>query len=480
MDPVSSSTAIDGVIKYFENPSNHLDDDKRHVSKKELLSAREKVSAEAVSSIEAMSTDFDPIYLQISRLQKEGAKNDKEISMRDLYALRRGTGYHKEDILAQTSLITSEIDAISNSLAIAIKGLADLAAHFSAKENHTCKDPKYVTIKELEQVYGKISREADVVIDTISSLPKTWPIRMLDNEWFGGDAQISVKDLSAAGAALKTDIKPGKDIMNFRKVFLPQLAIISSCYGTTAAILNNAGSIQKETQYIVNLKRKRHDDPADGLVEYLVNAVVNKATADDTEIMVDKKTFDQCKEGQVLSRKSSLWDILDGVEYTVTISSKREAAEYSWTAKDGSVHAISADDYKIFMNRLKFADASSFTVPFNNVETTYLNMGNIEDLGITDIKPLKRCFVEIKLENKSTLTIEVPQRAYDNAGELWSPENEKSGIIAKGKLSKVSGKIVKKWTEPDDKFVAGIMPDGTEIILPVEVASKIYSPQLEK
>lgn len=104
MTTINFNRSLTEIIEHFENAENHLDGNLTHVSMEELSAAVGEISYDADLVLESM---IDPstrifvrndIYRDMRRLQTEGRKNDPNLSMRDLYAFRRGTGYFGEPL----------------------------------------------------------------------------------------------------------------------------------------------------------------------------------------------------------------------------------------------------------------------------------------------------------------------------------------------------------------------------------------------
>ncbi len=92
-----SDKGFSQIIDYFKDEKNHLDEDKYHISRDEFRSAVGKISDEADNYLVAVS-QVRGNYERIRKLQSEGWFNDPQVSMRDMYAAKRGTGYDGESI----------------------------------------------------------------------------------------------------------------------------------------------------------------------------------------------------------------------------------------------------------------------------------------------------------------------------------------------------------------------------------------------
>lgn len=97
------------IRDHFVNPANHLDADKLHISIAELQRARSQLQPDDPNIANAIFNSR-ATYEKIKGVQSEGAFNDSEASLRDLYAVVRGTGYKGENISKNTVLLTQQIE----------------------------------------------------------------------------------------------------------------------------------------------------------------------------------------------------------------------------------------------------------------------------------------------------------------------------------------------------------------------------------
>jgi len=89
---------MSALVKYFEKPENHLDDDKKHISKEEFKSAIGK-TGEGSSDPFLYEIVFNGGYNDLRNMQKEGLVNDRQVSMRDIYTANRAYGFDGEPVL---------------------------------------------------------------------------------------------------------------------------------------------------------------------------------------------------------------------------------------------------------------------------------------------------------------------------------------------------------------------------------------------
>ena len=106
----------------------------------------------------------------------------------------------------------------------------------------------------------------------------------------------------------------------------------------------------------------------------------------------------------------------------------------------------------------------------------------LAEMNIVARKPLPRYFIEISVENFTftldpiknlraaslahQLTIEVPKEVYDKAKEMWTNDLSGGALMAKGHLSSLEGKIVRKWVENDPKNFLVTTAEGQHFIVP--------------
>lgn len=98
--------AFKQILDYFSDTTHHKDADTQHVSRDELLGTRSGMPAEAMDAATLVFQNPE-LYSEMTAVQSEGIFNDDELSLRDLYAIVRGTGYDGGDISPQMSRLNS-------------------------------------------------------------------------------------------------------------------------------------------------------------------------------------------------------------------------------------------------------------------------------------------------------------------------------------------------------------------------------------
>jgi hypothetical protein len=96
------------IAAYFARPEHHRDDDRRNVSLDELAAARPHLPAAAQRVVDALLTDSGARGA-VRGLEREGRINDRQISLRDLYAMARGTSYSGGDNSAKRSTVVGAL-----------------------------------------------------------------------------------------------------------------------------------------------------------------------------------------------------------------------------------------------------------------------------------------------------------------------------------------------------------------------------------
>lgn len=96
------------IAAYFARPEHHRDDDRTNVSLDELAAARPHLPAAAQRVVDALLTDSGSRGA-VRGLEREGRINDRQISLRDLYAMARGTSYSGGDNSAKRSTVVGAL-----------------------------------------------------------------------------------------------------------------------------------------------------------------------------------------------------------------------------------------------------------------------------------------------------------------------------------------------------------------------------------
>src|SRR5512137_2661496 len=100
--------------------------------------------------------------------------------------------------------------------------LRDILRYFDRAESHRDDDPLHVSKEDLSQAKGKISKDADVVIDALVTDDDTYKaLRAVQAEgWFFNHRQASMQDLKATVSGKGSK---GESVVSAREAFLLRL-----------------------------------------------------------------------------------------------------------------------------------------------------------------------------------------------------------------------------------------------------------------
>ncbi len=91
--------SIDAITRYFETTAATRSDP-LHIRSSDIRRALGAIDPAGRRLLELMQRDVN-VYLAFKAMQNEGFQPDPALTMRDLYAARRGTGYNGESLEAQ-------------------------------------------------------------------------------------------------------------------------------------------------------------------------------------------------------------------------------------------------------------------------------------------------------------------------------------------------------------------------------------------
>lgn len=363
------------ILEYFSDPTHHTDKDAQHISQDELFGTRGDLPNEAMGVVKLIYANRDAYY-EMTEIQSEGIFNDGELSLRDLYAITRGTGYDKENIATQLALMKSSLFKI-----------------------------------EAEQ------RE---------------------------QARIA----EAAQAKFESDVQK---------------------------IVDEAVELDESRSYKVRIKMRKDDFGLDWKNEL-------KATYEN--LVVDGRTYDKWRVGQVISSQSDPIGAMTGdsgwlTTYNVSVSSKTCTKEHSYRDASGNHHPI--QDEKIYDEAKKQLVATGKVVEFESPDfyAAYVLPDGLKEADIVSREPLTRHFVTLKIQSNSfslSLTkhmrnaatahhieIEIPPSAGEGAVEFEQGINGANYILSR-RLSHMSGEIVSRRTETDQSYELLTLTDGRQIV----------------
>lgn len=211
----------------------------------------------------------------------------------------------------------------------------------------------------------------------------------------------------------------------------------------------------------------------------------NWLSAQERQILVSDSTCDKWKVGQEISGKFDGWGfIFDGdiARYVVRLKNKKILSRYFSVHGSGRHQEITAADHQAALARLGQEGKTLVTVPYAGLVRTAVLNGPLAKDSIIEKKPVTRYFVLVRVENKTLtldlekhirnawnthdIALEVPREAYEKAAKMWDTRLSTLSFFVKGNLSFLTGKIVKKWTETDARYLEVKTQDGSRYVLP--------------
>lgn len=250
-----------------------------------------------------------------------------------------------------------------------------------------------------------------------------------------------------------------------------------------APIVEQAVELREEKIYYLTLKFKKEEylDPS--------KFFQNELAAEYREVVVGESTFNQYDEGDEVSSVMDYWGSLSGdtslfTTYVVSVDDKKIESDYFYVTRQGVTVDLGKDAYGLALARLRQRANNLITVPYSGGVVSYLLTKPLEEYQFVERTPLVRYFVKVEVENETftldfnkhirnslnthEIEFEVNQETYNKVGEFWDPQLSVGSAIIKGHLSVLHGKVIKKWTQNDPRFVLAKTADGSEFILPAK------------
>ncbi len=244
-------------------------------------------------------------------------------------------------------------------------------------------------------------------------------------------------------------------------------------------VLNSVSELSEEKMFFVTLKFKKEQLTLDPF-----ELAGNELKATTQTIIVGEKTYNEYRIGQQISNVADTWGfVFDGEfsSYTITVNEKKTESQCFWTDTTGRQVEISKEEYDAALMQV-INKKQSLTVPFSGIIKTYVLKKPLNTYTFSSYQPLQHYFLEVKVENQTLtfdiakhirnaanthlIVFEVSEDGYKNSGEIWEPKLNTASFFLKGNLSKLMGVIMKRWTEPENKYQIGITPDGKHMIIP--------------
>lgn len=247
-----------------------------------------------------------------------------------------------------------------------------------------------------------------------------------------------------------------------------------------SAILANAVELREEKLFLVTLEFKKEQVTLD-----LWKHAKNSMAAESRTLIVDEQTFYEYSIGKKVSSVGDGWGfVFNGeiAEYVVRTAEKQIESQYFWADRNGTQTEISREQYDEAKRQLRSGGRRLFTVSFAGVARTYVLEKPLTEYQFIDRQPLNRYFVTIQIENSSftldltkhirnwanthKITLEVPREVYEKGGDAWNAQLSTGSIVVKGHLSKLHGKVIRRWSKVDNNFELAKTADGQQFIVP--------------
>ena len=246
------------------------------------------------------------------------------------------------------------------------------------------------------------------------------------------------------------------------------------------SVAERAVELREERLYTVTLRFKKFEYTLD-----FWKHVENAAAAEDRVVIVGEKTYNEYQIGKAISTKfDGVGFLLDGdvSQYSITPVKKEIHSQYFWVDKDGQSSEITSQQHEEAQTLLRGSGRDLLTVPYDGVTRTFVLDKPLAQYEFVEKRPLDRYFVTVKVQNSTLtldfnkhlrnwantheITLEVPKEVYDKIGEVWDPQLNINSLLVKGRLSTLHGKVVKKRSEQDPKYLLAKTADGRQLVIP--------------
>ncbi len=241
---------------------------------------------------------------------------------------------------------------------------------------------------------------------------------------------------------------------------------------------SKAIELTQDNTYVVELAMGKTSYTLDPL-EHLSNL----AQREYKTTIVDKNQYDAYRVGERLSTQSDWVNFFsDGTfhDYWVSVNDKHVEQAFSWTDEKQRVHPISSDAYKALKSEIYAKGKTTFDVPYQGSEHTYISDRPLSEMNIVSREPLQRHFLQLdvgnntfsfnltrQLRNLTTrhhLQLEVPEDVYEKSVAGWNPSLN-NGSLWFGKLHVMTSDIKKRWTELDPSYEKVTTAEGRNFIV---------------
>lgn len=241
-------------------------------------------------------------------------------------------------------------------------------------------------------------------------------------------------------------------------------------------LAQDARSLVVENAYVVTLKMAKSSISLDPFEH-----MSNEMKAQYRDLIVGEKEYNQRRVGQVVSSKADIVGFFsDGAaaNYEVTVHRKTAIPHYLYVDSAGNSHEVSSSVFNEGKSLLAREGKSLYHTSASGKETWLVSDEPVSAEDIKHIAPLNRYYANVRIANSSVsfslskhlsnattehvVQVEIPEKVYLSKDDAFDARLSDSAII-NGRLSTLSGKMEKKWSERDNESVLVTLKDGRQI-----------------
>ncbi|MBX9568553.1 MAG: hypothetical protein K2X77_06630 [Candidatus Obscuribacterales bacterium] len=275
------------------------------------------------------------------------------------------------------------------------------------------------------------------------------------------------------------------DALDARAQYSPTDKLTTSINDSLASrdyedVLRKAQELTEERLHLVDLKFKKHSFSLDPFKH-----LGNELKAEHKTTLVGERQFGKYEVGQTLSNKVDGFGILfNGTldSYSVSVSNKRVETTHYWTDAKKNMHPISPPVYEAIRDELQRHGRSLIATHYAGSTHNYISDRPISEMNIVSREPHQRFFVDVEIRNSSLsldltkhirnastkhrIELEVPQKLYEDAKNIWDPKLNAMSFLLGGRLSSMHGEVKRKWTEVDPDYEKVVNSNGYSFVIP--------------
>lgn len=244
-------------------------------------------------------------------------------------------------------------------------------------------------------------------------------------------------------------------------------------------VTENATGLIRDTAYVLNLKMAKEQFTLNPL-----RAAGNELKAQYRDTLVGKAEYDKHNTGDLLSSNSDVLGYFSKggafASYTVRVHEKQKIEQCAYIDHAGNREEISPKVFEAALESIQSSGKTLYVSHSDNRTGWLIRERPISPGDIDHVTPLNRFFAEVHIENSSfslsltkhlrnamtehSLTLEISEQAFLEKSDIFDTKTSDSFLLS-GRLSSLSGTIVKKWSERDDEHLKVTLKDGSEIVM---------------